>query len=144
MKTRTVRTLTRCSALAIAWLLIAAHARAQTQSWEYKAYPRDPQSGQYRKDKFNVATITLEEKDGKASFRMITPGRGDPCFNRGELPATVERGAETTTIIVTPDLAGCEPFRYVIKNDGSGGTRYNFKGERWVPDGLDHGLTRKQ
>src|SRR5688500_11783019 len=128
--------------LAIPLLLAAMPSHAQTQSWEYKSYPRDRQSGLYLKDKFNLATITVEEKDGKATFRMITPGRGDPCFNRGELPAVVERGAETTTITVTPELSGCDPFRYVIKNDGSGGVRLKLRNDGgWVPDGLDHGLT---
>jgi hypothetical protein len=131
-------------AMALPLLLLAAPAHAQTQSWDYKSYPRDRQTGQYLKDKFNLSTITVEEKDGRASFRMITPGRGDPCFSRGDLPAVVERGPETTTITVTPELAGCEPFRYVIKNDGTGGVRMNLRNERWVPDGLDHGLTRKQ
>jgi hypothetical protein len=39
------------------------------------------------------------------------------------------------------ELAGCEPFRHVIKNDGSGGVRYHRKDDRWVSDGFDHGLT---
>jgi hypothetical protein len=124
-------------------LVLAAQAGAQTQSWDYKSYPRDRQSGQYLKDRFNLATVTLDEKDGKATFRMITPGRGDPCVSRGELPAEVERNAETTTITVRPELAGCDPFRYVIRNDGSGGVRMHWRHERWTPDGLDHGLTRK-
>jgi len=130
-------------ALAIPLLLLATPTHAQTQSWDYKAYPRDKQSGQYLKDKFNIATVTVEEKDGKATFRMITPGRGDLCFSRSDLPAEVERNAETTTITVKPELAGCEHFRYVIKNDGSGGVRMVMRNERWVSDGLDHGLTRK-
>ena len=144
MNTPIVHRLVCCGAIATALLLVTTSSRAQSQSWDYKSYARDRQSGQYLKDKFNISTITLEEKDGKASFRMITPGRGDPCFSRGDLPASVERQAETITIVVTPELAGCDPFRYVIKNDGSGGTRYVRKGENWVPDGLDHGLTRKQ
>jgi hypothetical protein len=144
MKT-TVIPMSRGCAIAIAALVAAAASSAQTsQSWDYKSYPRDRQSGQYLKDKFNLSTITVEEKDGKASFRMVTPGRGDPCFSRGELPAEVERSAETTIIVVRPELSGCEPFRYVIKNDGSGGVRMNWRNERWVPDGLDHGLTPKR
>jgi hypothetical protein len=131
-------------AIAITLLLVATQGHAQTQSWEYKAYQRDRTSGQYSKDKFLVATVSVEESGGKAVFRMVTPGRGDPCISRGELPAEVQRDADTTTITVTPELSGCEPFRYVIKNDGSGGVRMNFRNERWVSDGLDHGLTRKQ
>ena len=144
MNTSSMRTLARCCALALPLLLAATHGRAQTQSWEYKAYPRDKQSGLYLKEKVFVATITLEEKDGKAGFRMVTPGRGELCFSRGDLPAQVERSAETTVIVVKPELAGCEPFRYVIKNDGSGGVRMVWRNEHWVSDGLDHGLTPKQ
>jgi hypothetical protein len=143
MNTPSAITLARCCAIALPLLLAATHGRAQTQSWEYKAYQRDRASGLYNKEKFNVATVSLEEKDGKAMFRMVTPGRGDPCISRGELPAEVERNAETTTITVRPELAGCEPFRYVIKNDGSGGVKMHLRNERWAPDGFDHGLTRK-
>ena len=50
----------------------------------------------------------------------------------------------TSTITVTPSLAGCEPFRYLIKNDGSGGVRQIRRGERWSDDGFDHGLTAKK
>jgi hypothetical protein len=68
-------------------------------------------------------------------------GCGDPCASASELPAEVERSAETITITVTPPLTGCEPFRYVIKNDGSGGVRMNRRGDRWLPNGFDHDLT---
>jgi hypothetical protein len=131
----------RACALAAPMVIVAAPAAAQTQSWDYKSYLKDRTSGQYSKDKFVASTITLEEKDGVAAFRMISPRSSDMCINKGALPATVERAAETITIVVTPELAGCEPFRYVIKNDGSGGVRYLRKDDRWVPDGFDHGLT---
>lgn len=117
-------------------------ALAQTkQSWDYKSYQKDRLSGQYSKDRFLVSTVSIEEKDGKASFRMVTPGRGDPCISKSDLPAEVQRDAETTTITVTPETAGCEPFRYVIRNDGSGGVRLHLRGEQWKADGFDHGLT---
>ena len=58
-----------------------------------------------------------------------------------DLFAEVERSAETTIIVVKPPLAGCEPFRYVIRNDGTGGMRYNLREDRWKPDGMDHDLT---
>lgn len=144
MNTPSALTLVRCCALTIPLLLAATSGRAQTQSWEYKAYQRDRASGLYNKEKFNVATVSLEEKDGKATFRMVTPGRGDPCISRGELPAEVERNAETLTITVKPELSGCEAFRYVIKNDGSGGVKMHMRNNQWVNDGFDHGLTRKQ
>jgi len=128
----TLVTLAACSSVAL----------AQTkQSWDYKSYQKDRLSGQYTKDRFLVSTVSIEEKDGKASFRMVTPGRGDPCISKTDLPAEVQRDTETTTITVTPELAGCEPFRYVIRNDGSGGVRQHRRGEQWKDDGFDHGLT---
>jgi hypothetical protein len=133
----------RLTLVAIA-LITPAAAWAQSQTWEYKSYLKDPASGQFSKDRFVTSTVTVEEKDGKATFRMLTPGKGDPCISRGELPAQVERGAETTTVTVTPTLAGCDPFRYVIRNDGSGGVRYHMRNDRWAPDGMDHGLTPKK
>lgn len=127
------------SALLLA--LAATAASAEKLAWDYKSYPKDRTSGQTRKERFFTSTITLDEQDGKASFRMITAGRGDPCISQGELPAEVQRTPEALVITVTPPLAGCEPFRYIIRNDGSGGVRQHRRDERWVDDGLDHGLT---
>lgn len=131
-------------AAALPLTLAATGAWAQTQTWDYKSYQKDRTSGQYSKERFLSSTITLEEKDGKATFRMITSGRGDPCINRSDLPAEVQRTAETLVITVLPPLAGCEPFRYVIRNDGSGGVRQHKREERWVDDGFDHGLTPRK
>jgi hypothetical protein len=119
----------------------SASVFAQTQSWDYKSYLKDPASGQYAKERYITSTITLTEREGKATFRMLVAGRGDPCISAGDLPAEVERGAEHLTITVTPTLAGCPPFRYLIRNDGSGGARLNQRHGRWTPDGFDHGLT---
>lgn len=131
----------RVTTLATTLALAGAPALAQSQSWEYRSMQKDPMTGQYSKDRFRSSTITLQEKDGKAVFRMIAGARGDPCYSRGDLPAEVQRDAETTTITVLPPLAGCQPFRFVIRNDGSGGVRQNARGERWVDDGLERGLT---
>jgi hypothetical protein len=122
-------------------VVASASVFAQTQSWDYKSYLKDPVTGQYAKEHFITSTITLVEKDGKATFRMIVAGKGDPCISAADLPAEVERGPERLIVTVTPTLAGCAPFRYVIRNDGSGGVRMNRRNERWVPDGFDHGLT---
>ena len=105
---------------------------------------KDPVSGQYSKTDFRHSTVTVEEKDGKATFRMITAGRGDPCISQSELPAEVQRDEQLTTVTVTPPLVGCEPFRYLIRNDGSGGVRQVRRNERWVNDGFDHGLTPRK
>jgi hypothetical protein len=131
-------------AAALLAMLANANAWAQTQAWDYKSYQKDRVSGQYSKERFLTSTITIVEKEGRATFRMITAGRGDPCISQGDLPAEVERGSDLLTITVTPPLSGCEPFRYVIRTDGSGGDRLIRRNDRWVSDGLDHGLTPKK
>lgn len=114
-----------------AWCLPAA---AQTQSWDYKSYLKDPVTGGYDKTRFRTSKITVVETEGKAIFRMQTAGRGD-------LPATVERTPDTLVLTVTPELAGCEPFRCLIRTDGSGGVRQHRRAGAWVDNGFDHGLT---
>jgi hypothetical protein len=140
MTTRTTRRAGRLAALGFALGVSSSTGWAQTQSWNYKSYLRDKTTGQYSKENFRTSTITLTEKDGKAVFRMLTAGR-DICHSASDMPAEVERTPELTIIVVTPTVSGCEPFRYEIRNDGSGGVRKNRKGERWVGDGLDHDLT---
>lgn len=129
------------STVALVTFAAALPAAAQTQVWDYKSYRKDPLSGQYDKARFLASTIRLDEKDGKATFRMITTGRGDPCISRSDLPAEVERTPDTLVITVKPEMSGCEPFRYRIRTDGSGGVRQHLRKEQWVDDGFDHGLT---
>lgn len=137
------RTPTRLAVLA-ALATLGSTALAEKQTWDYKSAMKDPVSGQYSKTDFRHSTVTVEEKDGRATFRMITAGRGDPCISQSELPAEVQRDEQLTTVTVTPPLAGCEPFRYLIRNDGSGGVRQVRRNERWVNDGFDHGLTPRK
>ena len=137
------RTPTRLAVLA-ALATLGSTALAEKQTWDYKSAMKDPVSGQYSKTDFRHSTVTVEEKDGKATFRMITAGRGDPCISQSELPAEVQRDEQITTVTVLPPLAGCEPFRYLIRNDGSGGVRQIRRNERWVNDGFDHGLTPRK
>jgi VCBS repeat-containing protein len=137
------RTPTRLAVLA-ALATLGSTALAEKQTWDYKSAMKDPVSGQYSKTDFRHSTVTVEEKDGKATFRMITAGRGDPCISQSELPAEVQRDEQLTTVTVTPPLVGCEPFRYLIRNDGSGGVRQVRRNERWVNDGFDHGLTPRK
>lgn len=124
------------AALCVAGLLAAAAAAAQT--WEYRSYKKNA-AGQYESDKFVPGTISVDEKDGQGTFRMIA-GRVDVCY-RGGLPAAVTRTAELTVIEVTQPVPGCEAFRYTIRNDGSGGFKETLVGERWVKSKFDHGLT---
>lgn len=130
-----------CStALAIAAALVCASAQAQT--WEYKSYKKGNMGGQYNKDVFTMGTISVEEKDGKAFFRM-NAGAVDACL-RGEIPALVTKSDATTIVEPQIALAGCEKFRYVIRNDGSGGQRESWRNDQWVDTKWDHGLTPKK
>lgn len=122
---------------ALGTALFAGPAAAQT--WEYKSYKKGGLGGQYSKDNFVVGTISLEEKDGKSYFRT-TAGAMDAC-RRAELPAQVTRSDETLTIEPEITMAGCERFRVVIRNDGSGGHREIWHNDKWVKSKWDHGLT---
>ena len=51
---------------------------------------------------------------------------------------------DATTTIELELITGCDPTRYVIRNDGSGGIREVKRNERWVNDTFDHGLTLKK
>jgi hypothetical protein len=129
------------TAILAACALLAGTAQAQT--WEYKAYKKQGMGGQTDKDSFTTGTISIEEKDGQASFRMAA-GSSGVCY-RGSLPATVTKTDTTTVIEVTKPVSGCEEFRYVIQNDGSGGVKeYRRSGDEWVKSKFDHGLTPKK
>jgi hypothetical protein len=112
----------------------------QAQTWEYKAYKKD-RGGQWDRERFNVGSVSLQEKDGKAFFRMVAGGV-DACL-RDEVPAIVTKTDVATTIELV-QIPGCEPTRYVIRNDGSGGIRELKRNERWINDTFDHGLTLKK
>ena len=119
-----------------ALIALAACTGAWAQSWDYTVVKK----GNRSKAAGEVvnATVQLEERDGKAYFRM-SGGSNDLCL-RGELPATVTRTAETTTIEPLFSMAGCEAFRLVIRNNGSGGEREFKRGDQWVGSNSEHGL----
>jgi hypothetical protein len=85
--------------------------------------------------------ITLDESGSTPIFHMYG-GKVTKCFS-GNIDAKVTKDAETTTIVVRRDLQGCGSARFVLKNDGTGGRREIIKGGKWVWDGLERGLTRK-
>lgn len=128
-------------AAAVLVTLLAAGA-AQAQVWEYKSYKKKGQGGQYDKEVFTMGTVELEEKDGKATLRFVA-GTMDIC-RKGDQPATVSRTDATTTIEPAVSLSGCEKYRLVIKNDGSGGHREVWRNEAWKDTGWEHGLTPKK
>ena len=126
--------------IAIALLALALSASAgAAQTWDYKSYKKNGAGGNFSKENFVLGTLSLEERDGKASVRLIA-GTVDACL-RGEIPVRVERADAATTIELQQPLAGCEAIRYVIRNDGSGGDREVRRGDQWVKDGWDHLLT---
>jgi hypothetical protein len=67
----------RCIRLhgALLLVLVATSAFADKQSWDYQSYQKDRASGQYSKERFVTSTVTLDEKDGAPTFRMISAGR---------------------------------------------------------------------
>ena len=128
--------------IAISAPLLVAPRLALAEAWDYVSYKKDRTSGEYMVDRGNAGTLELVERDGKAHFRIIA-GTLDAC-HRGDHPATVERGAETTTITMTETISGCQLMRYVIRNDGSGGRKQMQRDGSWVNDRFDHGLTPKK
>lgn len=136
MNTRSIPTLL----LAGAALLAAGSAAAQT--WEYKSYKKGGQGGQYNKDNYVMGSVTLAEKDGKASVQL-NAGAMDAC-RRVELAAQVVRSDSEITIEPEVPMAGCERWRLVIRSDGSGGRREVWRGDQWVDTRWDHGLTPKK
>jgi len=128
--------------LAVAAALLAAAVPAafagDAQTWDYKSYRKD-RGGQYSKENYNTGTISIEPDGSAWRFRLMAP-QLDVCYH-APLPAEVERTDATTTITVEQPVQGCDVFRYIIRNDGSGGTKEVMRGGKWKPDGFDHGLT---
>lgn len=120
----------------IAFVGLLGVGAATAQSWEYRSYK--PTHGVWDKNDFVVGTVTLQESEGKATLR-ISAGKLDACY-RGILPANVTRTETTTTIEIVQPVPGCDQFRYIIRNDGSGGIKETKSGERWVKQ-FDPGLT---
>lgn len=123
---------------AIFFAAALATGAASAQTWTYKSFKKGGMGGQYDKERFVMGSVTLEEGDGKASL-LINAGNMDNC-REGKLAATVARTEATTTIEPEVRLAGCEKWRLVIRNDGSGGTREVFRGDAWKPTAFDHDL----
>ena len=117
---------------AIALLFGIPSAFAQT--WDYQSYNRDGRSA--------PGYIQLTEKEGKATLQMLA-GNLINCY-RGTLPVTVTRTDTTIVLTVPPLLTGCDEIRFVMKNDGTGGRREVRRGDEWVWDNLERGLTLRK
>ena len=121
---------------ALGTMLLAAAGLATAQSWTYLGTRKGGVSRVVGETAQGI--VTLEEKDGKATVRIV--GGPESLCLRGEMPARVTRTEATTTIEPTFPLPDCEPFRLVIRNDGSGGERQVKRGESWVSGKTDPGL----
>lgn len=85
--------------------------------------------------------LELTEQAGQASVRIVTDqARVTPCLNQS-LKAHVWRDEATTTIITEPANGVCEPYMYVIRNDGSGGSRYTQVAGAWAKETVNPDLT---
>ena len=97
--------------LSMALTLAAVAVSAQT--WEYKSYKKKGLGGNFDPNQFVIGTVTLEEKDGKATLAM-NAGTMDAC-RRGEMPAAVTRGPSTvaSTAMAMPTMPNRLPRRAV-------------------------------
>ena len=109
--------------------------RSGSQSWEYEEYygSGKPSASGY---------ITVTYIGERAVWREFA-GRLVWCIDR-ERDATVTKTEALTTITILSDTQGCQDFRIVIRNDGTGGRREIRKGLDWVWDGLDRRLTPRK
>lgn len=113
-------------------LLVPALGFAQT--WDYKAVKKG------RNGESEVqGTLTLDDK----GETIVILGPGGACHGR-PLPVKVARDADTITIEQTEALPGCERMRFVIRADGTGGSKEVLRGDQWVRSKSEPGLTLKR
>lgn len=141
MHTRLRKLPLAAAVLAAVALGLPPPAHADAHVWNYKSYKKGA-SGTFDRSHFVAGTLTLEEEGGQATI-TITAGTLDACLG-GALPVTVTRTDAQTIIEVPPRVSGCEHFRFVIRNDGSGGVREGKRGERWFTYTYDFDLTPKK
>ncbi len=114
-------------------------AASTTQTWDILIY--DP-----REHRPWPAQLILKGPDSAATVETYrTTGMSDPCV--GASKAAVERTATTITITKEPKMHGCNPIRYVIKADGTGGKVQSYRTEpnvHWVDDPRDRQLTLRK
>jgi hypothetical protein len=116
-------------------LIASTTSGATTTEWTYQSY--DINSGNIA----NPGYLTLEESDKGATLKIFVPALVK-CFSQ-TLDAIVERTAKFITITTTPAIPGCDQNRFVLKVDGTGGTRYTKVNDKWVRDTRERILTIK-
>jgi hypothetical protein len=85
--------------------------------------------------------ITLYEAESGTTLKIFVPNM-IKCFQQTR-DATVERTEKTITITTTPAIDGCDQIRFVLKADGTGGTRQTRVNDKWVIDKRERVLTIK-
>lgn len=124
--------------LALAAQCMAAHAASeQTQEWVYQTY--------------SVATgrpltpgLLRLTQDGDQYKMQLIMSDANQCY-RSAAKALVTAEGGQQFIEMVPLMSGCEAVRFVVKTDGSGGTRELKQSDgSWKWDGTNRILTRKQ
>jgi len=109
--------------------------RTGTRSWDYQVFNNgQPTIRGY---------VTLDQKNGKAVLLFAAGVNFDVCQS-GNLDATVVETEATTTITALRDMRGCQQFRLLIRNNGTGGRRETWNGTKWVGERFDRGLTPRK
>jgi hypothetical protein len=90
-----------------------------------------------------IAELT-EYSDGSAAWRIR--GAGVSACDQGEHKANVRRtnstmGVPIIVVLVEPRMTGCEPVKFVMKVDGTGGWSEVVRDGKWIPMDRSLGLT---
>jgi len=86
-------------------------------------------------------SIVVSEDAGGASLRYEFAEKDLESCVRGVLPAAVSRGEGTTLVEATQTRPGCARVRFVLRDDGTGGTREVWRDGQWQWDGFERGLS---
>jgi hypothetical protein len=119
---------------------------AEAQTWNYQsnsAILGGNSTFRSMNEKMAPGYVTLQYRDGKPVFQMFAGNELGKCY-QGDLDADVVKTEETTTITVPPKLIGCFAVRFIIKNDGTGGTRETKSGDQWRWDRFERDLTLRK
>ncbi len=114
----------------------AAGCATSTQSWNYRTYDFVPTSPS------ETGYIVLTRSGDEYTLRMIAPGLSS-CYV-APLRASVQVTEATTVVTPEPRHAHCERFRFVIRNDGTGGVRQDWNGTTWRTERRERLLTRRE
>lgn len=120
----------------VALTACAASSTTSSQTWNYRTYDFVPTSPS------ETGYIVLKRSGDEYTFQMIAPGLA-PCY-AASLRAAVDVTETNTIVTPEPRHSHCEKFRFVIKNDGTGGVRQNWNGTAWRTDRRERLLTRRE